>query len=70
MSVKSSKAKLGRATKDLAAHWEEVTRSWRDTKAREFEARFIAPLPDHVRSALTIIDELDAVLTRLRRDCE
>jgi len=70
MSLKASKAKLGRAGKDLSTHWDETCGKWRDSKAEEFEARFITPLPDSISSAMAIIDELDAVLAKIRKDCE
>lgn len=70
MSLKASKAKLARASKDLATQWEQTRASWRDQKAREFEAKYISPLPDSISSAVAIIDELDAVLTKIRNSCE
>jgi len=70
MSLKASKAKLARATKDLGSGWEETRHSWRDQKAREFEAEFISPLPDSISSAIAIIDELDVVLSKIRKHCE
>jgi hypothetical protein len=70
MSLKASKAKLARASKDIAKQWEETRHSWRDQKAREFEAEFIAPLPDSISSAMAIIDELDGVLNKIKKSCE
>jgi hypothetical protein len=70
MSLKASKAKLARATKDLSSRWEETRHSWRDQKAREFESEFISPLPDSITSAMAIIDELDNVLSKIKKHCE
>ena len=67
MSLKASKAKLSRATKDIMGQWEDTRTSWRDVKAREFEREFIAPLPDSISSAIAIIDELDGVLTKIKK---
>ena len=39
-------------------------------KAREFESEFIAPLPDSITSAMAIIDELDHVLSKIKKHCE
>lgn len=70
MSLKASKAKLARASKDLATQWDITRNYWRDQKAREFEATYITPLPDSISSAVAIIDELDAVLHKIRKNCE
>lgn len=70
MSLKASKSKLARATRDLTARWEQTRASWRDQKAQEFERKFIAPLPDNISSAVVIIDELDQVLNKIKRSCE
>ena len=70
MSLKASKAKLARASKDISKQWEETRHSWRDQKAREFETEFIAPLPDSISSAMAIIDELDSILNKIKKSCE
>ena len=70
MSMKASKAKLARATKDIISEWDETRAAWRDVKAQEFEAKFIAPLPDSISSAIAIIDELDGVLIKIKKHCE
>ncbi len=70
MSTKASAGKLGKVTKQIVLNWGETKQSWRDTKAREFEEKFIAPLPTAVESAMRVMMELDKLLTRIRRDCE
>ena len=70
MSLKASKAKLSRATKDISARWDETRATWRDQKAQQFEAKFITPLPDSISSAIAIIDELDHVLNKIKKNCE
>ena len=70
MSLKASKAKLGRASKDLATAWERTRQTWRDQKAREFESKYITPLPDSITSAIAIIDELDSALSKIKKNCE
>ena len=67
MSLKASKAKLARASKDIATQWQEVRAHWRDQKAQQFETEYIAPLPDSISSAVVIIDELDNVLRKIRK---
>ena len=70
MSLKASKAKLARATRDITMRWEQTRTSWRDQKAQQFERQFIAPLPDSISTAVVIIDELDQVLNKIKKSCE
>ncbi|MFT5856386.1 MAG: hypothetical protein ACI8XO_003640, partial [Verrucomicrobiales bacterium] len=51
MSLKASKAKLARASKDLSTAWDQVSNSWRDQKSKQFETKYIAPIPDSISSA-------------------
>ena len=70
MSMKGCAGKLGKSTKQLIVSWEETKHSWRDSKAREFEEKYIGPLPTAGESAMKVMMELDKVLTRIRKDCE
>ena len=70
MSMKGCAGKLGKSTKQLLGSWDEAKHSWRDAKSREFEEKYIAPLPTAVESAMKVMMELDKVLTRIRNDCE
>ena len=70
MSLKASKAKLARATRDLTMRWEQTRGTWRDQQAEKFERTFMAPLPDNISSAVLIIDELDQVLNKIKKSCE
>ena len=70
MSVRSSRGTLSKAVRDLNVAWGQTKNYWRDAKAREFEEKYIDPLPDALNNASSIIEELDRVLTKIRRDCE
>lgn len=70
MSVKGSASKLSKSTKQLMISWAETKHSWRDAKAREFEAKYLEPLPQAVESAVKVMNELDKVLHKIRQDCE
>lgn len=70
MSIKSASNALTRLTRDLMIRWDDTTRHWNDAKRHEFEKKFLEPLPDAVQSTGTVIEELDRMLTKIRRDCE
>jgi hypothetical protein len=70
MSMHVSGATLAGRTKDLAEKWQHTKDSWRDAKSQEFEQSYIQPLIDGVSSAASVIEELDKVLRKIRKDCE
>lgn len=70
MSLSASKAKLAKATKDLSMRWESTRPHWHDRKSMDFEKQYLAALPDSVGAALTIIDEIEKLLKKVRQDCE
>ena len=50
--------------------WDQVKSYWGDRRQREFEKDFMETLPDDVSAAIRVIEEIDKILTRARRDCE
>ena len=70
MSARASAVKMTKSTKQFLATWAQIRSYWRDTKAREFEKQYIEPLPDDISAAMRVIEEIDKVLTKARRDCE
>lgn len=70
MSTKASGSNLAQAVKDLTIEWQELKHRWNDVKSREFEEKYLEPLPSHVTRAMTVIEELDALLRKVRNDCE
>jgi hypothetical protein len=63
-------ARLVALTRALAERWRQTRESWRDVKAREFEQRYIVELESGVDSAGRSIEELEAILRKIRSDCE
>ena len=70
MNISSNGKLLASATKDLSARWSETTDAWKDTKAREFEKRYLAELISSVERAVPVFDDLDKLVSRVRSDCE
>ncbi|NIP96830.1 MAG: hypothetical protein GWO24_26690, partial [Akkermansiaceae bacterium] len=50
--------------------WDQVKTYWNDRKSREFEKDYIESLPDDISAAVRVIEEIDKILTKARRDCE
>tara|TARA_R110002096_G_scaffold91625_7_gene207274 strand:- start:12141 stop:12353 length:213 start_codon:yes stop_codon:yes gene_type:complete len=70
MNMNASKARLAGSTKELSRKWEATRAYWRDQKALEFEARYLSGLFENVDTAVTVIDKLDKIVAKVRKDCE
>ncbi|MDA7605536.1 hypothetical protein OAK04_00050 [Verrucomicrobia bacterium] len=70
MSVKSTRGTINKAVRDLNVNWQQCKNHWNDVKSKEFEEKYIVPLPDAVTATSSIIDEIDKVLNKIKRDCE
>lgn len=70
MSARASAVKLTKCTKQFLQSWDQVRNYWRDQKSRDFEKKYIGSLRDDVGTAAKVIEEIDKVLTKARRDCE
>lgn len=70
MTPGASSARLVALTKELNERWNQTRDRWRDTKALEFEEHYIRELQSAVDSAANSIAQLEAMLRRIRSDCE
>lgn len=70
MSAAAGGTVLIQAMKELSAEWDRTRASWRDVKSLEFEAKYLTELPQHVRRAAEAMEEIEAVLRKVRADCE
>lgn len=70
MSIRVSASNLATATKDLAIEWQRTKAIWRDVKSDEFERKYLDDLPTLVASANPIMEEIDALIRKVRNDCE
>lgn len=69
MSVHSQRNQLGALMKQLMGQWSETKIHWRDSKAGEFEKRYLAELVDNVNASMVVLDKLDETLGKIRKDC-
>ena len=57
-------------TKELMSQWQHTRESWRDAKSGEFEHKYLDELFSSVDKAVGVIEQLDKLLNKIRRDCE
>ena len=70
MSTKGCASNLTLSAKDLSVEWLRTKDFWRDIKSLEFEEKYLKPLPEHMVRVLGVLEELDAILRKVRQDCE
>jgi hypothetical protein len=70
MGLHEGRGQLGKLIKDLGQRWHETRMNWDDEQARRFQERFIEPLEQDLRIAVSAMDEMSAVLSQIRNECE
>lgn len=70
MSVGASRSRLVALTRELATQWQATRDSWTDAKRDEFERTYLAELFAAVDRAGSALEQLDEVVTHVRKACE
>ena len=70
MAVIANRARLEGLTKELLMRWRETKDYWRDAKSEEFENKYLLELKASVEKTVTVIEQLDKLVSRIKRDCE
>lgn len=65
-----SRARLEALTKELRLQWQQTKEYWSDAKSREFEQNFLQELFVTVERSAAAIDQLDKLITKIKKDCE
>ena len=63
-------ARLEAITKELRAQWQRTRDSWSDAKSTEFERKYLDELFSSVDRAVSVIDQLDKLIAKIKKDCE
>ena len=70
MSAHVSGSNFSQAVQDLLVKWDHTRSYWRDQKSLEFHQKYLEKLPDLVTKANAVISDVDALLRKVRQDCE
>ena len=68
--MKASGSRLAGLTKELRAQWQDTKNYWKAAKSQEFERKYMEELLASVDRAVNVIDQLDKLVTKIRKDCE
>ena len=69
MGLYEGRGQLGKLIKDLQLRWHETRMNWDDEQARRFEERYIEPMEQDLRVALSAMDDMAAILSQVRQEC-
>ena len=70
MGVYEGRGTLAKAIKQLENRWLETRMNWDDPRTREFEERFLVPLKADLMMAVTAMDQVAVLLSRIHYECE
>ena len=70
MSIHASGNKLTLVTRELWNQWQETREYWKDAKSLEFERKYLQELLATVERTVTVVEQLDKLITKIRKDCE
>lgn len=63
-------SKLMALTRQLSGEWQQTRESWQDAKSIEFQRKYIDELLAGVDKAVTVMEQVDKLITKIRHDCE
>ena len=66
----SNRHRLAGLTRNLLSEWERTRELWRDDRAEEFERTYLKDLESSVNRAVHSMEKLDAIMAKVRKDCE
>jgi len=70
MGLQESRGKITRSSKDLMHLWSSTKVHWNDANSEQFEEKYLRPLEMDVRIAAAAMDEMAALLTKIKHECE
>ena len=55
--------------KQLRVEWKNFREQWQDSKADEFDKKYMQQLEREMRMTLESLDEIDEIFNSLQKDC-
>jgi hypothetical protein len=70
MNISANGKRIAMLTLQLANQWEQTKEYWNDARSQEFERKYMEELKASVDRAVTVIEQLDKMVMKVRKDCE
>ena len=68
--MNASGTRLGALTKELYVQWQQTKQYWNDARSQEFERKYLQELFASVDKSVTVIEQLDKLVAKIKKDCE
>lgn len=68
--MSASGSRLEAVTKQLRVDWQQTKNYWADAKSLEFEQKYLQELFATVDKSVAVIDLLDKLIGKVKKDCE
>jgi hypothetical protein len=68
--MNASGTRLSGITRELWGQWQQTKESWKDSKSAEFEQKYLQDLVANVDKTVMVIEQLDKLIGKIKRDCE
>jgi hypothetical protein len=68
--MNASGTRLAAVTNELKLQWQQTRDCWRDAKSQEFEHKYLEELWAGVDKTVAVIEQLDKLMMKIRKDCE
>ncbi|MCA9291347.1 MAG: hypothetical protein KDA25_09465 [Phycisphaerales bacterium] len=69
MGMQTGRTKLENSMKELLLYWERTNEVWDDAASQDFEVRHLLPLEPKIRTAVSAMERMAALLHQARNDC-
>lgn len=63
-------SKLMALSRLLSIQWQQTKEYWQDAKSLEFERKYVDELMAAVDKAVTVMEQVDKLINKIRSDCE
>jgi len=68
--MKAEATRLSALTRELWNQWQQTKQFWSDSRSQEFERKYLSDLVANVDRTISTIEDLDKLISRIRRECE
>jgi hypothetical protein len=70
MGLYEGRGNLNKSLKDLMLKWDATKLDWSDEVAEQFEATYLQPLDQALKQAVSAMDHMAQIMSRVDRDCK
>ena len=68
--MNANASRLEGITRDLSNHWQQTREYWLDSKSQEFQQKYLEELLAGINKTVGVIEQLDKLIARIKKDCE